>query len=383
MKKKYIIKIFIKNFKAKLNLNLFILLYFINILSNIDNNKLLNKLKNINKNRWLIKNIRKDLSYFTDNKITNNIIEKTKKFGIEIIIKKGEIIFNEEKYKELNKIEKDRCLRFINHLNKLNILLKLKDTRFVINLSDGSPLNYNDNLPLFVFSKDQKINSGILIPDVDNLDFTCNKESLKELFKFDNSTPWNKKIKKLIWRGSPTDGLYNINNYHSFPRFKLVNLSLKYPQLIDAKFVNISHYFLQDSSESKELLNIFNKNDLVGKYMPINDHLKYQYNITIDGNTSSWSRLLWQLYFNTLCFKQSSDHIQWYYRALKPFYHYIPVSNDLSDLLEKLDWAKNNEEKAQDIIKNASLFAHNNLEYEDLLVYIFILLEEYNKLIVE
>jgi len=38
---------------------------------------------------------------------------------------------------------------------------------------------------------------------------------------------------------------------------------------------------------------------------------------------------------------------------LKPDKHYIPVKQDLSDLLEKIDWARKNDAVVQQIAKNA------------------------------
>ena len=46
---------------------------------------------------------------------------------------------------------------------------------------------------------------------------------------------------------------------------------------------------------------------------------------------------------------------------MKPFVHYIPVKNDLSDFYEKFEWAKNNEHECTKIGKNAQDFAANNL----------------------
>ena len=37
---------------------------------------------------------------------------------------------------------------------------------------------------------------------------------------------------------------------------------------------------------------------------------------------------------------------EWYYDALVPFVHYIPIALDLSDLCEKLEWMKANQTAA-------------------------------------
>ena len=35
-----------------------------------------------------------------------------------------------------------------------------------------------------------------------------------------------------------------------------------------------------------------------------------------------------------------------------PYVHYVPVKNDQSDLIEKIDWLKANDEKAREIAEN-------------------------------
>ena len=39
---------------------------------------------------------------------------------------------------------------------------------------------------------------------------------------------------------------------------------------------------------------------------------------------------------------------------MKPWVHYIPLEEDLSDVREKIQWARDNDEKVQEIVKNAS-----------------------------
>ncbi len=57
----------------------------------------------------------------------------------------------------------------------------------------------------------------------------------------------------------------------------------------------------------------------------------------------------WRLLSNSLALKQESDEIQWFYIALKPYEHYIPIKNDMSDLLEIIEWARKNDDKCKKI----------------------------------
>ena len=185
------------------------------------------------------------------------------------------------------------------------------------------------------------------------------------------------------WRSSPgflkkdnlIDGTYTQNNYLDFPRTKLINLSLKHPNIIDAKFVQPLVQM-----DDNQLKNMFMKSGYVGQRLSIVDQLQYKYQMLIDGNTSSWTRAYWQIFSNSVIFKQESNNIQWYYNYLQPFVHYIPVKHDLSDLVEKIEWAQAHNDSIQKIIENANNFAYNNLQYEDLLLYMYLTLNEYAKL---
>ena len=44
--------------------------------------------------------------------------------------------------------------------------------------------------------------------------------------------------------------------------------------------------------------------------------------------------------------------------------HYVPVAHDLSDLMEKIDWLRNNDEEAKKIAFNAIEFAHFYFRYD-------------------
>ena len=48
------------------------------------------------------------------------------------------------------------------------------------------------------------------------------------------------------------------------------------------------------------------------------------------------------------------EYYEWWYVYMKPWVHYIPLEEDLSDVREKIQWARDNDEKVQEIVKNAS-----------------------------
>lgn len=71
---------------------------------------------------------------------------------------------------------------------------------------------------------------------------------------------------------------------------------------------------------------------------------KYKYQLNIDGTVAAY-RLPYLLAGNSVVFKQDSTYYEHFYSELKPFVHYIPIKRDLSDLVDKIKWAINNDEK--------------------------------------
>lgn len=104
------------------------------------------------------------------------------------------------------------------------------------------------------------------------------------------------------------------------------------------------------------------------KYVSLLDHTKYKYLIDIQG--VGWSaRTKMLLFSGRPLFLVDRKWKEYWYEDIKPFVHYIPVREDLSDLCEKLDWAENNYDEAKKIAKNAQEFALTNLRRSNAVEY--------------
>ncbi len=60
--------------------------------------------------------------------------------------------------------------------------------------------------------------------------------------------------------------------------------------------------------------------------------------------------------------------------------HYIPLQDDLSDIFEKIEWARTHDMEAQDIAEQGHVFASKNLTIEPLLLYCYKVLAKYASL---
>ncbi|MGE5195727.1 MAG: glycosyl transferase family 90 [Anaerolineae bacterium] len=278
-----------------------------------------------------------------------------------------------------------RLKNLTHSLDQLNQCVNLPNVDFIVSLYDDCTTFRKEEFqaPVFSFAKDKMQDSRIiLMPDFESLE--DHTYLFQEIRGGVLEYPWQMKTSKAFWRGTTTGVIKKINgtfdtrytylNYLEFPRVKLTQLSLAFPDLIDAKFNSLC--------QGAEQL-VLQFNSFLGNFTPIREHLKYKYQILIDGNSCAYTRAYWELFSETVMFKQTSDNVQWYYRALQPYVHYIPINNDVSDLLEKIKWAQMHDETAFKIAQNAKTFAEGNLQTSDVYLYFYLILQAYAKLLKE
>ncbi|XP_078513629.1 protein O-glucosyltransferase 2 [Lissotriton helveticus] len=242
--------------------------------------------------------------------------------------------------------------------------VKMPDVEFFVNLGDW-PLEKkksSQNLhPIFSWcgSADSK---DIVMPTYDLTDSvleTMGRVSLDMMSVQANTGPaWQDKNSTAFWRGRDS----------CKERLELVKLSRKHPEVIDGAFTNF-FFFKHDE-------------DLYGpivKHISFYDFFKYKYQINVDGTVAAY-RLPYLLAGNSVILKQESIYNEHFYNELQPWKHYIPFKRDLSDLLEKLQWAKNHDEESMNIAKAGQEFARNNLMGDHIFCYYFKLLQEYSYL---
>ncbi|MDB2614385.1 glycosyltransferase family 90 protein, partial [Chlamydiales bacterium] len=142
----------------------------------------------------------------------------------------------------------------------------------------------------------------------------------------------------------------------------------QHPFKINAKFL---------IDRNKEFIKEGEAYRYVGKCTSLGDHLKYKYLIDVDGMTSTWPKSYYLLLSNSVYFKTSSDYVQWFHGALKPYKHYVPIKNDLSDLIKQIHCAICHDTVAQRIAEKGMHFANESLSEEAVYLYIYKLLQAY------
>ncbi|XP_052214098.1 protein O-glucosyltransferase 2-like isoform X7 [Dreissena polymorpha] len=169
--------------------------------------------------------------------------------------------------------------------------------------------------------------------------------------------PWEQKTEKGFWRGRDSRQ----------ERLDLVVMARAHPDLLDAKMTRM-FFFKHDQEKYGDLV----------QNIPFFDFFKYKYQVTLDGTVAAY-RFPYLLAGDGVVLKQDSSYYEHFYKDLQPYVHYIPFKHDLSDLLQQIQWARENDDKAREISKNAQDFAFHRLHPGEIFCYHVKLFEEYAK----
>jgi hypothetical protein len=312
--------------------------------------------KNLNTKlpEWCVNQINDDLQIFNKNDVSHKKLCKIMKNSqgkpdlllVRFKIIDGKLFFYKGNTSAL--LRHNSSYRIADKYKYIcSILYKItrfvNDVDFIISLQDCC--NNNEIQPIFTFSKDVANNIekyNILVPDWLTLRGT-HKDSWNNLKKRLDyyKSQFHCKNNKIVWRGSASN----------FVREKFIKISQKNKSIIDC-----------------------NKN-----FLKQEEHLQYKYQIVFDGFRCTWPGYLWRLYSGCLTIKHESTQIQWFYGALTPYIHYVPLKKDFDeeDLIKLYKWVNENEEKCKLIADNAEKFIINNVSVEDMLSYYITVLNKY------
>ncbi|XP_037552281.1 protein O-glucosyltransferase 1 [Nematolebias whitei] len=181
-----------------------------------------------------------------------------------------------------------------------------------------------------------------------------------ELKKSAARWPWKKKESKGFFRGSRT----------SPERDPLILLSREAPELVDAEYTKNQAWKSEKDTLGRP----------PAKEIPLVDHCKWKYLFNFRGVAASF-RLKHLFLCGSLVFHVGDEWQEFFYPQLRPWVHYIPVKQDLSDVRELLRFVQENDEAAQEIATRGQEFILNHLRMEDVTCYWERLLTEFSQLL--
>ncbi|GIY60215.1 protein O-glucosyltransferase 1 [Caerostris darwini] len=278
-------------------------------------------------------------------------------------------IINHVLYRETECMFPFRCSGVEHFILKL--IDKLPDMEFILNTRDWPQVNkYGKPLPVFSFSKTPQF-WDIMYPawtfweggpaislyptGIGRWDILR-----KNINKTIEKWPWSHKEGKAFFRGSRT----------SSERDKLILLSREHPDLIDAQYTKNQAW-----KSEKDTLGA-----PPAKEVSLEDHCFYKYLFNFRGVAASF-RFKHLFLCRSLVFHVGDEWLEFFYHQLKPWIHYIPLSTDLSNVMELINFAVENEDIAQAIAQRGFDFIWNHLKMEDIVCYWENLLINYSKLL--
>lgn len=309
--------------------------------------------------------IQEDLSNFK-NGITRQMIKAAQSRGTKYQI------INHRLYRSAACMFPARCAGVEHFLFKIKE--KVSDVEFILNTRDWPQVSryHNQLQPVFSFSKTAEY-YDILYPAWSFWEggpaiklypqglgrWDRHRDSLKQASQH---WTWDKKLSLGFFRGSRT----------TEERDPLVMLSREEPDLVDARYTKNQAW----RSNADTL------NATPAEEVPLEKHCQYKYLFNFRGVAASF-RLKHLFLCRSLVFHVGSEWIEFFYPAMKPWVHYIPLKSEATkeEIKKLLSFFKNNDDMARKIADKGFEFIWNHLELKDVTCYWKKLLKQYSKLL--
>ncbi|KAE8746961.1 hypothetical protein FOCC_FOCC006381 [Frankliniella occidentalis] len=244
--------------------------------------------------------------------------------------------------------------------------LYLPDMEFFFNLGDWplSPSAGRPLIPLFSWcGSDDTVDIHVPTYDITESSLQCMGRVMLDMLSVQTNVelPWDERVTKAFWRGRDSRR----------ERLHLVSLSREHPDLLNASLTNF--FFFRNEEET---------------YGPKEKHISffkffdYKYQVNVDGTVAAF-RFPYLLGGGSMVIKQESKYHEHFYSLVRPWVHYVPVRHDLSDLVDRIHWAQDNDEKALKIALAGQKFAQENLLPLDVFCYHGRLFQEWAKRLVD
>ena len=236
---------------------------------------------------------------------------------------------------------------------------------------------YDREFPIFNFNRHVSVTKQCLV-------FWDRIFNLENTYHVEDNISWDNKLDKVIWRGSATGNNFKyslhgkliskkrnlFSNYlktektitnEDLFRFSRYNFCQKFKNnsLVDVGFTKDTIDLVKD--ERKKNMPDDNLNldkfftEIIKSKKKITEMLEYKYQLALEGNDWATS-LIWQLGANCVVLMPPITFHNIYTSQLKPWIHYVPIKADFSDLVEIIEFMRENDELSKNISKNASVY---------------------------
>jgi hypothetical protein len=236
---------------------------------------------------------------------------------------------------------------------------------FIIPRSDGNVTRnntYNENYHHLVWERDiepyvqyaKETNRVLLVgvlslleyrePDINYVYIPLHDDffeyGVEYWFPRDQLLPWEQRSDELVWRG----GCSGIGEGESL-RIRFAKEIYKYNPNTQ---VRLGTWWSENKGIPEELF---------GPHIHHMSMTMQKIYFIVDGNVIA-SNHMWGFATGAVPFLVSNAYC-WFSEYLRPYENYIPISHDLGDLVEKIEWVKNNDSVAKKIAEGALELTRN------------------------
>lgn len=155
-----------------------------------------------------------------------------------------------------------------------------------------------------------------------------NLDKLRHYRLFPDGRLWNEKLPKAVWRGRLNNPLRGalVKGHRGNPCCDVGHIGEPLDGVMPKAFLSPS------------------------------EQLAYRYVISVEGIDVA-TNLKWIMASNSVCLMPRSRYETWFMEgALVPGYHFVEISDDFSDLEEKIEQLEKDPAMARDIVRNANAF---------------------------
>jgi hypothetical protein len=178
------------------------------------------------------------------------------------------------------------------------------------------------------------------------------------------SIPWAQKINKAVFRGATTGAGVTVSTNQ---RLKALQIAENNPNYLD---VQLKWNLRPRKFEGNPYLQTIERDKYpVPQQLSLQEQSAYKYILTLEGHVAAF-RLSYELSSGSVVLLAESRWKLWYQYKLQPYVHFIPVKEDLSDLLTQIQWCEKNDKKCEEITVNAKNFYTKYLNSESILDYL-------------
>jgi hypothetical protein len=211
-------------------------------------------------------------------------------------------------------------------------------------------LNFEKSVSIPVLTNSATLGCGdaVPIPSYQQV-FDARTDRYTGMFReYKSKYTFDSKIRKVVWRGA----LSTNDVAHAFTsiRWRLCEtVHQSGSEMFDVGLTKIPKH------NQRATANLTQVGDLAPTISPMAEFQRYWAILDMDGN--SWSSRFGSLLcFNSVVIKVQPIYVDYFFFDLKPWTHYIPVRDDLSDLFQNAAFALDpeNEEIIKDIIASAN-----------------------------